>query len=108
MAALSAAAVVPSTRCLALSTPSKGVSASEMRGQWGSQMNGEGRVQLRRAVNNVKLATARPVRPQVVMMGNKNAGKGVFAPLVVFLRNIIGTKKFNQLRGKGIALHSQV
>jgi len=42
------------------------------------------------------------------MMGNVNAGKGLFAPLVVVARNIIGRKRFNQLRGKAIALHSQV
>eukprot|EP00850_Spirogloea_muscicola_P019837 SM000200S05827 [mRNA] locus=s200:199345:199569:+ [translate_table: standard] len=41
-------------------------------------------------------------------MGNPNAGKGVFAPIVVLARNVIGQKQFNQLRGKGIALHSQV
>ncbi|CAM6119936.1 unnamed protein product [Calypogeia fissa] len=102
MAALSAVAVVPSsssTRCVTLST--------EMRGQqWGSQMNGEGRVQLRRAVNFATVGT-RSVRPQV-QMGNKNEGKGVFAPIVVLARSILGAKKFNQLRGKGIALHSQV
>jgi hypothetical protein len=41
-------------------------------------------------------------------MGNVNAGKGLFAPLVVVTRNIVGRKRFNQLRGKAIALHSQV
>lgn len=42
------------------------------------------------------------------MMGNINEGKGIFAPLVVVTRNIVGKKRFNQLRGKAIALHSQV
>jgi hypothetical protein len=42
------------------------------------------------------------------MMGNINEGKGLFAPLVVVTRNIVGKKQFNQLRGKAIALHSQV
>ncbi|KAF3631329.1 Protein PROTON GRADIENT REGULATION 5, chloroplastic [Capsicum annuum] len=42
------------------------------------------------------------------MMGNVNAGKGIFAPIVVVTRNIVGKKRFNQLRGKAIALHSQV
>lgn len=32
----------------------------------------------------------------------------MFAPLVVIVRNQIGKAKFNQLRGKAIALHSQV
>ncbi|XP_020080052.1 protein PROTON GRADIENT REGULATION 5, chloroplastic [Ananas comosus] len=41
-------------------------------------------------------------------MGNVNEGKGLFAPIVIFVRNIIGRKRFNQLRGKAIALHSQV
>jgi len=43
-----------------------------------------------------------------VRMGNKNEGRGVFAPVVVLARNVLGKKQFNQLRGKGIALHSQV
>ncbi|XP_058201907.1 protein PROTON GRADIENT REGULATION 5, chloroplastic-like [Rhododendron vialii] len=44
----------------------------------------------------------------VPMMKNVNEGKGVFAPIVVVTRNLIGRKRFNQLRGKAIALHSQV
>jgi hypothetical protein len=39
-------------------------------------------------------------------MGNKGAG-GPFAPLVVVVRNIVGEKEFNKLRGKAISLHSQ-
>nr|DAD25155.1 TPA_asm: hypothetical protein HUJ06_026619 [Nelumbo nucifera] len=42
------------------------------------------------------------------MMKNVNEGKGIFAPIVVATRNIIRKKRFNQLRGKAIALHSQV
>ncbi|PAN36772.1 hypothetical protein PAHAL_6G309400 [Panicum hallii] len=53
-------------------------------------------------------SSARPLRSSARMMGNVNAGKGLFAPLVVVARNIIGRKRFNQLRGKAIALHSQV
>lgn len=41
-------------------------------------------------------------------MGNISGGRGVFAPFVVVSRNVIGKKTFNQLRGKAIALHSQV
>ncbi|MBA0651724.1 hypothetical protein Goklo_019030, partial [Gossypium klotzschianum] len=48
----------------------------------------------------------KPVRAQP-MMKNVNEGKGVFAPLVVVTRQIVGKKRFNQLRGKAIALHSQ-
>ncbi|KAH7299484.1 hypothetical protein KP509_24G014200 [Ceratopteris richardii] len=44
----------------------------------------------------------------VPRMGNVNEGKGIFAPLVVLVRNAVGKKRFNQLRGKAIALHSQV
>lgn len=40
------------------------------------------------------------------MAGNAGAG-GPFAPLVVVTRNIMGTKEFNQFRGKMISLHSQ-
>jgi hypothetical protein len=32
----------------------------------------------------------------------------MFAPIIVLLRNQLGTAKFNQLRGKAIALHCQV
>jgi len=49
----------------------------------------------------------KPIRFQPVMK-NVNEGKGIFAPIVVIARNIIGKKRFNQLRGKAIALHSQV
>ena len=60
---------------------------------------------LSKSVTSVRVA--RPSRPRP-MMGNKNEGKGVFAPLVVITRDIVGKKRFNQLRGKAIALHSQV
>ena len=39
-------------------------------------------------------------------MGNKGS-TGPFAPLVVAIRNVYGTKDFNLLRGKAISLHSQ-
>jgi hypothetical protein len=41
-----------------------------------------------------------------VRAGNESEG-GVFAPLVVVTRNIVGVKPFNQFRGKAISLHSQ-
>ncbi|URE12622.1 Protein PROTON GRADIENT REGULATION 5, chloroplastic, partial [Musa troglodytarum] len=37
-----------------------------------------------------------------------NKLQGLFAPVIVLVRNIIDRKRFNQLRGKAIALHSQV
>ena len=49
----------------------------------------------------------RGLRGEIVAMGNVNEG-GLFAPLVVFVRPLIGVKRFNQLRGKAISLHSQV
>ncbi|KAK8527685.1 hypothetical protein V6N13_085493 [Hibiscus sabdariffa] len=49
----------------------------------------------------------KPVRATPVMK-NVNEGKGLFAPLVILTRQIIGKKRFNQLRGKAIALHSQI
>ncbi|KAH9573941.1 hypothetical protein CY35_01G028700 [Sphagnum magellanicum] len=86
------------------------VQFSQMRGDWVSSMKGEGGsgLELFRELRlrSTPLAT-RPTRPQTVMK-NINEGKGVFAPLVVLTRSIVGTKRFNQLRGKGIALHSQV
>ena len=33
---------------------------------------------------------------------------GLFAPIVRVARDVIGVKRFNQIRGKAIALHSQV
>ncbi|KAJ4785010.1 Proton gradient regulation 5 [Rhynchospora pubera] len=56
---------------------------------------------------SVRHRSTAPARLQI-RMGNVNEGKGIFAPVVVIVRNIIGRKRFNQLRGKAIALHSQV
>jgi len=38
----------------------------------------------------------------------KQAAFGPFTPLVIGARSVVGEKKFNQIRGKGITLHSQV
>lgn len=62
--------------------------------------------ELRQSQVQTRSSTALPKR-QIVRMGNKATG-GPFAPLVVVVRNIVGEKQFNQLRGKAIALHSQV
>ncbi|CAL5392278.1 unnamed protein product [Camellia sinensis] len=86
----------------------KGGLCSSFHGSWGTSMVGED-------YNNTMLAKSvpthiwvgKPVRSRP-MMKNVNEGKGVFAPIVVVTRNIIGKKRFNQLRGKAIALHSQV
>lgn len=58
-------------------------------------------------VGRTWVRVAKPIRSSPVMK-NVNEGKGIFAPLVVVTRNVIGKKRFNQLRGKAIALHSQV
>jgi len=39
--------------------------------------------------------------------GNANSS-GLFAPLVIVTRDIVGKKQFNKFRGKAIQLHSQV
>lgn len=38
----------------------------------------------------------------------KVSAVGPFTPIVIATRSIVGEKSFNQLRGKGITLHSQV
>ncbi|KAI4342647.1 hypothetical protein MLD38_027247 [Melastoma candidum] len=75
-------------------------------GSWGCSIQGEDYWVLMRS-SRVGVVTARPARAQPVMK-NVNEGKGLFAPIVVVTRNLIGKKRFNQLRGKAIALHSQV
>jgi hypothetical protein len=75
---------------------------------WSSSMSGDDHSALAMSVSSARPRSARPLRSPPKMMGNVNAGKGLFAPLVVVARNIVGRKRFNQLRGKAIALHSQV
>lgn len=43
---------------------------------------------------------------QTVRLGNKNTN-GPFAPLVVVVRQAVGEKEFNKIRGKAISVHSQ-
>ncbi|CAD5184813.1 protein PROTON GRADIENT REGULATION 5, chloroplastic-like [Musa acuminata AAA Group] len=79
---------------------------STFHGSWATSFAGADRAMLARpAPASVRVSRPRRSLPK---MGNVNEGKGLFAPLVVFTRNIIGRKRFNQLRGKAIALHSQV
>ncbi|KAL2506531.1 Protein PROTON GRADIENT REGULATION 5 [Abeliophyllum distichum] len=80
----------------------KGGLSSSFHGSWGTSMAGEVV-----ALPSINVRVARPLRSGP-MMKNVNEGKGLFAPIVVVTRNIIGKKRFNQLRGKAIALHSQV
>lgn len=85
------------------------ISATGFKGGFGttsSFMVGEDYGMLAKSVPK-HVRVAKPVR-MAPMMKNVNEGKGLFAPIVVVTRNIIGKKRFNQLRGKAIALHSQV
>jgi hypothetical protein len=59
-----------------------------------------------RVAPDPRLDSAVAPKRQVVRLGNKGAG-GPFAPLVVVVRNIVGEKEFNKLRGKAISVHSQ-
>ena len=52
-------------------------------------------------------ATRAHKRAHVTRAGNEYEN-GLFAPIVRVARDVIGVKRFNQIRGKAIALHSQV
>ncbi|KAL2325912.1 hypothetical protein Fmac_024970 [Flemingia macrophylla] len=93
---------------MATSISASGCVGSSFYGSWGTSIAGEDYTTLAKSVpSQVRMGRGKPVRLQP-MMKNVNEGKGIFAPLVVVTRNIIGKKRFNQLRGKAIALHSQV
>ncbi|WVY98090.1 hypothetical protein V8G54_030241 [Vigna mungo] len=93
---------------MATSLSSTGCVGSSFYGSWGTSIVGEDYTLLAKSVpSQVRVGRGKPVRLQP-MMKNVNEGKGIFAPLVVVTRNIVGKKRFNQLRGKAIALHSQV
>ncbi|XP_057783540.1 protein PROTON GRADIENT REGULATION 5, chloroplastic [Salvia miltiorrhiza] len=77
------------------------VSASAFLGSWGTCDD--------HAMLQAKVAAPPQLRVAVRPRPMMGSGKGgIFAPAVVITRNIIGKKRFNQLRGKAIALHSQV
>ncbi|XP_008224166.1 PREDICTED: protein PROTON GRADIENT REGULATION 5, chloroplastic [Prunus mume] len=84
----------------------KGNLCSLFHGTWATSMVGEDYAMLVKSVPS-HVRVGKPIRAQP-MMKNVNEGKGIFAPAVVVARNIIGKKRFNQIRGKAIALHSQV
>ncbi|KAI3826677.1 hypothetical protein L1987_00729 [Smallanthus sonchifolius] len=81
--------------------------ASSFHGSWGTSIAGEDYSTMVAKTRPTLVRVGNPLRSGP-MMGNVNEGKGLFAPLVVITRNIVGKKRFNQLRGKAIALHSQV
>ncbi|XP_057742535.1 protein PROTON GRADIENT REGULATION 5, chloroplastic-like isoform X3 [Arachis stenosperma] len=91
---------------MATSVSATGCVGSSFYGSWGSSMAGEEYSMLAKS-SQVRFGRKKGLRMQP-MMKNVNEGKGIFAPIVVVTRNIIGKKRFNQLRGKAIALHSQV
>lgn len=91
---------------MATSVSATGCVGSSFYGSWGTSMAGEDYTALAKSTQ-VRVGRGKPVRLQP-MMKNVNEGKGIFAPLVIVTRNIVGKKRFNQLRGKAIALHSQV
>ncbi|XP_076948055.1 protein PROTON GRADIENT REGULATION 5, chloroplastic-like [Bidens hawaiensis] len=94
---------------MATSSISATVLSSSFHGSWGTSIAGEdySAMLAKSSVAPTWVKVGKPLR-YGPMMGNVNEGKGVFAPLVVVTRNIVGKKRFNQLRGKAIALHSQV
>uniref|UniRef100_A0A0F7GZB9 Proton gradient regulation 5 n=1 Tax=Erodium gruinum TaxID=337380 RepID=A0A0F7GZB9_9ROSI len=85
---------------------STGGLVSSFHGSWGTSMVGDDYHALMQSVPRY-VTVGKPVR-SAPCMKNVNEGKGIFAPVVVVTRNIVGKKRFNQLRGKAIALHSQV
>ncbi|XP_043718538.1 protein PROTON GRADIENT REGULATION 5, chloroplastic-like [Telopea speciosissima] len=89
-----------------IATGFKGGLGSSFHGSWGTSLAGEDYASVAKSVPRW-VRVGKPIRLQPVMK-NVNEGKGLFAPAVVLTRNIIGKKRFNQLRGKAIALHSQV
>ncbi|XP_052206557.1 protein PROTON GRADIENT REGULATION 5, chloroplastic-like [Diospyros lotus] len=92
----------------AASISAAGLKCSSFHGGWGTSMAGEDYAALAKsATSSGSVRVGKPARLQPVMK-NVNEGKGLFAPAVVVTRNIIGKKRFNQIRGKAIALHSQV
>ncbi|KAF5202895.1 Proton gradient regulation 5 protein [Thalictrum thalictroides] len=85
----------------------KGRLGSSFHGSWGTSILGEDHTMLVNSVATTWIPMAKSTRMTPIMK-NINEGKGLFAPIVVITRDIVGKKRFNQLRGKAIALHSQV
>jgi len=71
-------------------------------------------LQLKSSTFTASAAAARPVQASERKTGaldlnmGKMAANGPFTPIVIAMRSVVGEKKFNQIRGKGITLHSQV
>lgn len=84
------------------------ITTTAFKGGVGSSFaSGESYGMLVKSIPTQVRVSSKPTRARP-MMKNVNEGKGLFAPLVMVTRDIVGKKRFNQLRGKAIALHSQV
>lgn len=82
--------------------------ASTFHGSWSTSFTAEDSYAKLTKFTPKTLHMPRQIQSSTRMMAGKDSSKGIFAPLVVFARNILGKKTFNKLRGKGIAIHSQV
>ncbi|KAH7669749.1 hypothetical protein IHE45_11G098400 [Dioscorea alata] len=82
--------------------------ASTFHGSWSTSFTAENSYAKLTKLTPKTLHMPRQIQSSPRMMAGKDSSKGIFAPLVVFARNILGKKTFNKLRGKGIAIHSQV
>lgn len=88
-----------SARSLAIS------SRFQLSGTW--ETSNSSVASLKEAQPAVARASAAAPKRATVRLGNKATG-GPFAPLVVVVRNAIGEKEFNKLRGQAISAHSQI
>lgn len=88
----------------------QGLLGTSFYGAWGNSISGDDyhTMLAKTTAPRQQAKVSRKLIRVQPMMKNVNEGKGLFAPLVVVTRDIVGKKRFNQLRGKAIALHSQV
>jgi len=91
---------------IAMATTSISASTLKVASLGSSFASGENGLLVKSVPTQARIPS-RPIRFRP-MMKNVNEGKGLFAPIVVVTKNILGQKRFNQIRGKAIALHSQV
>ena len=79
--------------------------SSEIQGSWQTSVQSRAGCQLQVVAATASVSRGNATR-QITRMGNPNT-TGPFAPLVRVARAILGKKRFNSIRGQGIALHSQ-
>ncbi|KAM0941917.1 putative protein PROTON GRADIENT REGULATION 5 [Dioscorea sansibarensis] len=82
--------------------------ASTFHGSWSTSFTAKASYAKLAKFTLKPLQMPRRIQISPRMMAGKDSTKGIFAPLVVFARNVLGRKTFNKLRGKAIAIHSQV